>query len=157
MLRKGDRLHVQGVGTPLPNDTEQNSPRGHVARSLIRTLSRRSTRYWENEWTSHPDGSISYQDVLFGSLTSAAIRWCVRMPCPDIFCSLHSGFAYGKGLQSFASSCFWAFHCFAMDSKELSLISINENNLKLKIMKINVSIWWFRINLKLILFNNFNA
>ena len=34
--------------------------------------------------------------------------------------SLHSGFAYGKGLQSFSSSCFWAFHCFAMDSKELS-------------------------------------
>ena len=71
------------------------------------------------------------------------------MVCPDIFCredwtrtqsglkacihlaatvlhseySLHSGFAYGKGLQSFCSSCFWAFHCFAMDSKELSLIS----------------------------------
>ena len=37
--------------------------------------------------------------------------------------SLHSGFAYGKGLQSFASSCFWAFHCFAMDSKELSSIT----------------------------------
>ena len=26
-------------------------------------------------------------------------------------------------LQSFGSSCFWASHCFAMDSKELSLIS----------------------------------
>ena len=26
-------------------------------------------------------------------------------------------------LQSFGSSCFWAFHCFAMDSKELSSIS----------------------------------
>ena len=25
-------------------------------------------------------------------------------------------------LQSFGSSCFWAFHCFAMDSKELSSI-----------------------------------
>ena len=37
--------------------------------------------------------------------------------------SLHSGFAYGKGLQSFDSSCFWAFHCLAMDSKELSSIS----------------------------------
>ena len=54
---------------------------------------------------------------------TAAIRWCVRTPCPDIFCSLHSGFAYGKGLQSSGSSCFWAFHCFAMDSKELSSIS----------------------------------
>ena len=38
------------------------------------------------------------------------------------FPSWHSGFAYGKGLQSFGSSCFWAFHCFAMDSKELSSI-----------------------------------
>ena len=28
----------------------------------------------------------------------------------------------GKGLQSFGSSCFWAFHCLAMDSKELSSI-----------------------------------
>ena len=48
-------------------------------------------------------------------------------PCYDIPIaypySLHSGFAYGKGLQSFGSSCFWAFHCFAMDSKELSSIS----------------------------------
>ena len=100
-----------------------DSPGGHVARSPIRTPSGRSTRYWENEWTSHPDSSISYPDVLFGSLTSTAIRWCVRTPCPDIFCSLHSGFAYGKGLQSFTSSCFWAFHCFAMDSKELFSIS----------------------------------
>ena len=38
------------------------------------------------------------------------------------FSSLHSGFAYGKGLQSFGSSCFWALHCFAMDSKELCSI-----------------------------------
>ena len=60
-----------------------------------------------------PDDSISYPDVLSGSLTkvskpcyvippachssrSAALRWCVRTPCPDIF---------------------------AMDSKELSSIS----------------------------------
>ena len=38
------------------------------------------------------------------------------------FPSLHSRFAYGKGLQSFGSSCFLAFHCFSMDSKELSSI-----------------------------------
>ena len=60
-----------------------------------------------------PDDSISYLDMLSGSLTkvsklcyfipkacyspcSAALRWCVRTPCPDIF---------------------------AMDSKELSSIS----------------------------------
>ena len=68
------------------------------------------------------------------------IAYPIRICCPDhwllspsdgvsgrpvrtFLCSLHSGFAYGKGLQSFASSCFWAFHCFAMDSKELSSIS----------------------------------
>ena len=39
------------------------------------------------------------------------------------FSSLHSRFSYGKALQSFGSSCFWAFHCFSMDSKELSWIS----------------------------------
>ena len=90
------------------------------------------------------DDSISYPDMLSGSLTkvhkpcyviptachsprSVALRWCIRTPCPDIFCmedwtrtqsglkacvhlaatwhflgripySLHSGFAYGKGL-----------------------------------------------------------
>ena len=52
--RKGDRLRVQGVGTPPPDDTERallsgatpsGFPRGHVARSLIRTPSGRSTRH----------------------------------------------------------------------------------------------------------------
>ena len=43
-----------------------------------------------------PDDSISYPDMLSGSLTtvskpcysprSAALQWCVRTPCPDIFC-----------------------------------------------------------------------
>ena len=42
--------------------------------------------------------------------------------CPDIFYSLHSGFAYGRELQSFDSSCLWALHCLAMDSKGLSSI-----------------------------------
>ena len=42
-----------------------------------------------------PDDSISYPDMLSGSLTnvskpcyspcSTALRWCVRTPCPDIF------------------------------------------------------------------------
>ena len=42
------------------------------------------------------------------------------------FPSLHSGFCLWQRtlkLQSFGSLCFWAFHCFAMDSKELSSIS----------------------------------
>ena len=43
-----------------------------------------------------PDDSISYPDMLSGSLPtvskpyysprSAALQWCVRTPCPDIFC-----------------------------------------------------------------------
>ena len=32
------------------------------------------------------------------------------------FLSLNSGFTYGKGLQSFGSSCFWASNCFSKDS-----------------------------------------
>ena len=49
---KGDRLCVHGVGTPPPDDMERallsgalhpDSPRGHVARSPIRTPSGRST------------------------------------------------------------------------------------------------------------------
>ena len=92
-----------------PEQLHPDSPRGHVARSPIRTLSGRSTRHSR---TSHLDDSISYPDMLSGSLTkvskpcyvippachsprSAALRWCVRTPCPDIF---------------------------AMDSKELSSI-----------------------------------
>ena len=55
--------------------------------------------------------------------------------------SLHSGFAYGKGLQSFSSSCLWAFHCFAMDSKELSSISDCFGDKKaIKTPKLNI-IW----------------
>ena len=57
-------------------------------------------------------------DVLSESLAK------VHKPCYVIPTACHlSGFAYGKGLQSFGSSCFWAFHWFAMDSKELSSIS----------------------------------
>ncbi|RVW40903.1 hypothetical protein CK203_076964 [Vitis vinifera] len=100
--RKGDRLRVHGVRTPPPDDTERTSlsgatpsgsPRGHVTRSPIRTLSGRSTRHSQS---SHPDDSISYPDMLSGSLTkvhkpcyviptachsprSTALRWCVRI------------------------------------------------------------------------------
>ena len=71
------------------------------------------------------DDSISYPDRLSGwktltkvskpcyviptachSSRSAALQWCVWTPCPNIFCFLHSGFVYGKGHQSFGSSCF---------------------------------------------------
>ena len=49
-----------------PDQLHPDSPRGHVACFPIRTPSGRST--W-NSWTSHPDDSISYPDVLSRSLT----------------------------------------------------------------------------------------
>ena len=55
-----------------PEQLHPDSPRWHVARSPIQTLSRRSTRH---SWTSHSDDSISYLDMLFGSLTK------VSKPC----------------------------------------------------------------------------
>ena len=122
--RKGDRLRVQGVGTPPPDDTKHASlsratPSGFPKRArgalpypeqLHPDSPRRHTTLAN---ITHPDDSISYPDMLSGSLTkvhkpcyiiptachnprSAALRWCVRRPCPDIF---------------------------AMDSKELSSIS----------------------------------
>ena len=59
MLRKGDRLPVQGVGTPLPDDMEcarlfGSTPSGFPKRTrghAIRPPSGRSTRH---SWTSHP-------------------------------------------------------------------------------------------------------
>ena len=114
LCRKGDRLRVQGVGTPLSDDTEHarvsgSTPSGFPKRTCAAMLS--STREHHT-----PDDSISYPDILSGSLTivskpcnsprSATLQWCVRTPCSDIFYYLHFGSAYGKGLQSFDSTCF---------------------------------------------------
>ena len=100
--RNRDRLRVQGVVPP--DDTERASlsratPSGFPKRTRTAMLS--GTREHHT-----PDDSISYPDMLSGSLTtvskpcysprSAALQWCVRTPCLDIF---------------------------AMDSKELSSIS----------------------------------
>ena len=71
------------------------------------------TTYNSINWTLGSAPKVADMTVIKN--TSWQISLC--------FPSLHSGFAYGKGLQSFSSSCFWAFHCFAMDSKELSWIS----------------------------------
>ena len=97
--RKGDRLRVQGVGTPPPDDTERVSLSGATPSGFPKKTrgvfpypdsSRRSTRHSRS---SHPDDSISYQDVLSGSLTKvhkpcyviptichsprSTVRWCV--------------------------------------------------------------------------------
>nr|CAN66139.1 hypothetical protein VITISV_036373 [Vitis vinifera] len=104
-----------------PEQLHPDFPRGHATRSPIRSNSiqipQEDTRraplsglpQGEAQGTREhhtPDDSTSYPDMLSGSLTkvskpcyspcSAALQWCVRMPCPDIF---------------------------AMDSKELSSIS----------------------------------
>ena len=109
LCRKGDRLRVQGVGTSLPDDTECARLSGSTP-SRFPQVEAHSARE-----ISHPNDGISYPDMLSGSCSAAILS--------GHLCSLHSGFAHGKGLQSFGSSCFWAFHCFAMDSKELSSIS----------------------------------
>ena len=145
--RKGNRLRVQGVGTPHRDDTERAllsgatpsefPKRTHAAMLFGATPSEFPNRTCTAMLFGLPQGeahgtrdhhtlddSISYPDMLSGSLTnvskpcyspcSTALRWCVRTPYPDIFCredwripySLHSGFAYGKRLQSFGSSYF---------------------------------------------------
>ena len=77
-----------------PEQLHPDSPRGHVVRSPIRTPSGRSTRHSR---TTHPAMLPCYViPPACHSPRSAALRWCVRTPCPDIF---------------------------AMDSKELSSIS----------------------------------
>ena len=72
------------VGTPPPDDmwraslfgaTPSRLPKdGHVARSPIRTPSGRSTRHSR---TSYPDNSISYPDMLSGSLTKVSKSYYV--------------------------------------------------------------------------------
>ena len=89
MLRKGDRLRVQGVG-PLsrmtrsahgyPDQLHLDSLREHVARSSIRTPSGRNTRH---SWTSHPDDSISYLDMLSGSWLKWASLPTAHVPPPS--------------------------------------------------------------------------
>ena len=98
---KGDRLRVQGVGTSPPDDTERAllsgaTPSGFPKRTCAAMLSGLPQGEAHSTREHHtPDDSISYADMLYGSLTnvskpcyspySAALRWCVRTPCPDIF------------------------------------------------------------------------
>ena len=99
---QGDRLRVQGVGTPPPDDTERVSlsgatPSGFSKRICgalpLSGLLQGEAHDTRDHHTS--DDSLSYLDMLSGSLAkvhkpcysprSAALRWCVRTPCPDIF------------------------------------------------------------------------
>nr|CAN81762.1 hypothetical protein VITISV_016725 [Vitis vinifera] len=75
--------------TEFRMDPSSSTPSGFPKRTCAAMLS--DTREHHT-----PDDSISYPDMLSGSLTtvskpcysprSAALQWCVRMPCPDIFC-----------------------------------------------------------------------
>ena len=114
------------------------SPWWHGAHIAIRSNSIRIPQedMWRASLSKLPQGEAHDTREHHTRMIAYPIRIC----CPDhwlpppsdgvsgrpvrtSFCSLHSGSAYGKGLQSFGSSCFWAFHCFAMDSKELSSFS----------------------------------
>ena len=109
--RKGDRLCVQGVGTPSLDDTERallsgTTPSEFPKRTRAAMLSGLPQGEAHDTREHHtPDDSISYPDMLSGWKTltkvskscyviptachnsrSAALQWCVRTPCPDIFC-----------------------------------------------------------------------
>ncbi|WJZ84432.1 hypothetical protein VitviT2T_004036 [Vitis vinifera] len=91
-----------------PEQLHLDSPRGHVARSPIRTPSGRSTQHSRS---SHLDDSISYPDMLSGSLTK------VHKPCyviPDLLMA--------KDFKASVLHVSELSICFSMDSKELSSI-----------------------------------
>ena len=91
-----------------PEQLHPDSPRGHVARSPIRTPSGRSTRHSRS---SHLDDSISYPDMLSRSLTK------VHKPCyviPDLLVA--------KDFKASVLHVSELSICFSMDSKELSSI-----------------------------------
>ena len=106
------------------------SPWWHGARIAIRSNSIRIPQVdtWRAPLSGLPQGEAHGTREHHGRTITYPIRICcpdhwLPLPsCPDIFYSLRSGSAYGKGLQSFGSSCKWASNCFAMDSIELSSI-----------------------------------
>ena len=107
--RKGDRLRVQGV-EPLPLMTRSahrylehsiRIPQEDTWRAPLSGLPQGEAHGTRDHHT--PNDSISYPDMLSGSLTkvskpcyviptachsprSTVLQWCVRTPCPDIFC-----------------------------------------------------------------------
>ncbi|RVW27013.1 hypothetical protein CK203_100477 [Vitis vinifera] len=128
---KGDRLRVQGVGTlslmtrsahHYPKQLHPDSPKGHVVRSPIRTPQGKAHGTREHHT---PDDSISYPDMLSGSLTN------VSKPCYVIPPACYSPYSAGPPMV-----CPDALsRHLAMDSKELSSISdcFGTNGLKRQI------------------------
>ena len=87
MTRKGDRLRVQGVGTPIPDDTKRprlsgSTPSGFPKRTRAAMLSGATPSRFPKEahdTRDHhtPDDSISYPDRLSGWKTLTK----VSKPC----------------------------------------------------------------------------
>ena len=88
---KGDRLRVQGVETPPPDDTERASLSGATPSGFLKRT-RGAFPYPElpqgevhgTREQHTPDDSISYPDMLSGSLTK------VSKPCHVIPTACHS-------------------------------------------------------------------
>ena len=73
MMRKGDRLHVQGVGTPLPDDTEfarlsGSTPSGFPKRT--------------RDALPYPD-SLRLKHTTLMNITLRMIAYPIRICCPD--------------------------------------------------------------------------
>ena len=110
---QGGRLCVQGVGSPPPDDTECASLSGatpsgfskricgalpypdslrekHTALAIItpRTIAYPIRICCPDHWLKWASLATSFRQPATAchSLCSAALRWCVQMPCPDIFC-----------------------------------------------------------------------
>ena len=89
---------------------------------------------------------ISYHDMLSGSLTFATIRWCVRTPCPDIFCHgfqrtlLNLGLLWwSKSYQNTKTNTIW----LELIAKVLNmLIGLKDNNYYSKVFKrVKYKLW----------------
>ena len=85
-----------------------------------------------NHWiTDFPSFEMTYSMHKLSSrkCSKSGWQWLSSKMLHDRFLSLVSLLAFriclwqrAIKIQSFGSSCFWAFHCFAMDTKELSSI-----------------------------------
>ena len=102
MLHKGDRLRVQGVGTPLPDDTECARLSGSTP-SGFPQVEAHSTREHHT-----PDDSISYPDMLSEWKTLTKVTSLATSHVPPL-----SNGVSGRPVRT----------SFTMDSKELSSIS----------------------------------
>ena len=77
---KGDRLRVQGVGTPLSDDTERALLSGATPSGSLRGHAPQHYPDMVFEWKT-----LTKVSKPCYSPRSTALQWCVRTPCLDIF------------------------------------------------------------------------